>query len=75
MYLLDTNVLSELMRANPKPHLEARFESEPADLFTSAICIEEIRFGAKIAPPGNRLWERAEANLLPHLTVLAVDKP
>ncbi len=75
MYLLDTNVLSELMRAKPNPHLEARFESEPTELFTSAICVEEIRFGAKIAPPGNKLWERAEADILPHLTVLALDEP
>jgi predicted nucleic acid-binding protein len=53
MYLLDTNVLSELMRLNPNTHVEARFELEQADLFTSAICIEEIRYGAKIGPPGN----------------------
>jgi predicted nucleic acid-binding protein len=48
MYLLDTNVLSELMRMKPDAHVEARFESEQADLFTSAVCIEEIRYGAKL---------------------------
>jgi predicted nucleic acid-binding protein len=72
MYLLDTNVLSELMRATPDPLVEARFESEPAELFTSVICLEEIRFGAKIGPPGNKLWERAADMLLPYLTVLAL---
>jgi len=27
MFSLDTNVLSELMRLYPNPHVEARFES------------------------------------------------
>src|SRR5665213_362590 len=71
MYLLDTNVISELMRARPDPLVETRFESESSELFTSAICLEEIRYGAKIGPPGNKLWERAVAIVLPHLTVLA----
>ena len=29
MYLLDTNFLSELMRRQPNPQVEARFASEP----------------------------------------------
>ncbi len=43
MYLPDTNVLSELMRLKPDPHVEARFESETEEIFTSVICLEEIR--------------------------------
>jgi tRNA(fMet)-specific endonuclease VapC len=74
MYLLDTNVLSELMRLRPNVHLEARFEAETAELFTSAICIEEIRYGAMIGPPGNRLWEHATTDVFPHVTVLAFDE-
>ena len=75
MYLLDTNILSELMRQKPNAQVEARFESEPEELLTSVICLEEIRYGVKIAPAGNRLWERAQADLLPYLTVLALDEP
>src|SRR2546426_11147224 len=74
MYLLDTNVLSELMRQRPNAQVEARFESEAAELFTSAICIEEIRCGAKIGPPGNKLWEPFEADVLPHFKVAAFDE-
>jgi predicted nucleic acid-binding protein len=74
MYLLDTNVLGELMRRQPNPQVEARFASEPAELFVSAITVEEIRYGASIGPPGSRLWERAEADLFPHVTVLALDE-
>ena len=73
MYLLDTNILSELVRRLPDPRVESRFESEPERLFTSVICLEEIRFGTRIGPPGNKLWERMEADVLPHVTVLALD--
>jgi len=73
MYLLDTNILSELVRRLPDPQVESRFESEPERLFTSVICLEEIRFGTRIGPPGNKLWERMEADVLPHLSVLALD--
>lgn len=62
------------MRLNPNMNLEARFESEEAELFTSAICIEEIRYGAKIGPPGNNLRDRLSRDVLPHVTVLAFDK-
>lgn len=74
MYLLDTNILSELMRAQPNPCVEVRFESEPEPLFTSVICVEEIRYGAKIAPPGNKLWDRFITDVRPHVTVLPLDE-
>jgi predicted nucleic acid-binding protein len=74
MYLLDTNILSELVRRLPDPRVEARFESEPQPLFTSVICLEEIRFGSKIGPPGNKLWERMAADVLPRVSVLALDR-
>ena len=74
MYLLDTNVLSELMRLKPNAQVEGRFESEQANLFTSAICVEEIRYGAMIGPIGNKLWERAESDVLPYVIVLAFDE-
>ena len=73
MYLLDTNILSELVRRLPDPRVEARFEAEPERLFSSVICLEEIRFGTRIGPPGNKLWERMEADVLPYLSVLALD--
>lgn len=71
MYLLDTNVLSELVRREPSPRVVARFEAAPEeDLFTSAICVEEIAFGVNTAPAGNRIWQRFETEILSFLTVL-----
>ena len=74
MYLLDTNVLSELIRLRPYPLVESRFEFEPAPLFTSVICVDEIRYGSKIGPPGNKLWERSQAQVFPWLTILPVNE-
>jgi tRNA(fMet)-specific endonuclease VapC len=74
MYLLDTNILSELIHLRPHPMVEARFETETEALFTSVICIEEIRYGAKIGPPGNKLWERSQAEVFPRLTILPLDE-
>ena len=72
MYLLDTNILSELVRSRPNPNVEARFETETEALFTSVICIEEIRYGAKIAP-SNKLWARTETQIIPRVTALPLD--
>jgi predicted nucleic acid-binding protein len=45
-YLLDTNVVSELRRRQPDPHVLAWFESVPsAQLFLSVLTMGEIRLG------------------------------
>jgi tRNA(fMet)-specific endonuclease VapC len=75
MYLLDTNILSEVIRTRPTPSVANRFETAvSAELFTSVICLEEIRFGTLIGPPGNRLWERTEAKVLNRLALLPIDR-
>jgi predicted nucleic acid-binding protein len=53
--LLDTNVLSELMRADPDKHVEHWLGSQPdASVFTSAITEAELRYGAALLPSGKR---------------------
>ena len=75
MYLLDTNILSEVIRTRPTPSVANRFETAvSAELLTSVICLEEIRFGTLIGPPGNRLWERTEAKVLNRLALLPIDR-
>jgi predicted nucleic acid-binding protein len=74
MYLLDTNVLSELVKARPNAWLAQRFLATGNDLlFTSVICLEEIRFGASAGSPGNKFWERTEHLILPQVAVLSLD--
>jgi toxin FitB len=53
--LLDTNVLSELLRATPEPAVLAWFAEQPAEtLFVSAITQAEMMLGARLLPTGKR---------------------
>jgi len=53
--LLDTNVLSELLRAQPDPAVFAWFAAQPADsLFVSAVTQAEMLLGARLLPAGKR---------------------
>jgi toxin FitB len=55
MILLDTNVISELMRAEPAPVVLDWFgRQDAADLFISAITEAELRTGIAILPEGQR---------------------
>ena len=60
--LLDTNVLSELLRASPEPAVLAWFSAQPADsLFVSAVTQAEMLFGARLLPAGKRRKQLDEA--------------
>ena len=53
--LLDTNVVSELMRKAPDPAVAAWAARHPVeDLFFSAVGEAELRYGAAILPTGRR---------------------
>lgn len=55
MIVLDTNVLSELIRPIPDPGVLAWMDAQPANvLFTTAITRGEMLFGARILPAGQR---------------------
>ncbi|WP_227997733.1 type II toxin-antitoxin system VapC family toxin [Nocardia australiensis] len=47
MIILDTNVLSELLRPQPNPNVTAWVDSLPTDeLATTAVCAAELWYGA-----------------------------
>jgi len=53
--LLDTNVLSELMRPTPDPHVVRWLDARPAgEVWISAVTIAEIRLGILRLPAGQR---------------------
>jgi predicted nucleic acid-binding protein len=55
MIILDTNVLSELMRNRPSPKVTAWFHEHPLiDLYTTAITEAEIFYGIELLEPGTR---------------------
>lgn len=61
MILLDTNVISELVRPRPEPAVEAYLLAQARDeLFTAAVCIAEIQYGLARMPAGRRRDELTE---------------
>ena len=71
MYLIDTNVLSEIIKRNPNPKFMARLRSTPADtLFSASICIMELRYGVLKRGFSQDLWTRIERQILPRIGIL-----
>ena len=55
MIVLDTNVVSELMRDHPQPAVLAWLDRQPVStLFVTAITEAEIRMGIALLPGGRR---------------------
>ena len=65
MIILDTNVLSEVMRPQPSPAVLRWLEGQrPLELFTTTISQAEILYGIELLPKGKRrnaLWAEAES--------------
>jgi len=60
--ILDTNILSELMRPAPEPTVEGWLSDQPADdVFITAITEAELRYGVALLPRGRRQRALAEA--------------
>ena len=69
MILLDTNVISELMRPAPAVAVEGWMSSQPvASLFISAITEAELRYGLALLPEGKR-----QRTLLLHLDAMLAE--
>lgn len=62
MFVLDTNVVSELMRPVPEPAVRAWVAVRRAgDMYFSAVSEAELRYGVAILPAGRRRKTLAEA--------------
>ena len=75
MYLLDTNILSDLIKRKPNKNLQNRLESEPASsLFTSCICIMELRFGSALRDDFKQFWKRITEEIIVRVNVLPISE-
>ncbi len=81
MILLDTNVVSEPLRAAPEPRVVEWLDAQPLEtLFLSVMTVAELRCGVARLPSGRRrsaLRERLETRVLPAFAgrVLTFDLP
>ena len=75
MYLLDTYVLSNLLRRAPSPALIAKLASVPPERqFTSSITLGELVYGAhRLKERAEALLQRLDETLLPNLPILPFD--
>src|ERR1700756_2536969 len=65
MIVLDTNVLSEVLRPEPEPRVLAWLDEQAASaVFTTAVTQGEILYGIRLLADGQRrrkLWDAATA--------------
>ena len=75
MYLLDTDILSNLLRRTPSMTLVAKMASTPQESqYTSSITLGELLYGAhRLGPRSDALLEQLNTALLPNLPVLPFD--
>ena len=75
MYLLDTDILSNLLKRTPSTALIAKLASIPPEhQFTSSITLGELIYGAnRLHERSGVLLERIESRLLPNLPALPFD--
>lgn len=75
MYLLDTDILSNLLKRAPSLKLIAKLAGVPAkEQFTSSITFGELVYGAHRVPDRTAvLLERLNKTILPNLPVLPFD--
>jgi len=76
MYLLDTDILSNLMKRSPSTILIAKLASIPVDQqFTSSVTLGELVYGVHRLPPArtDALLEQLERTLLPNLPIIPFD--
>lgn len=57
MIVLDTNIISEVMRPAPSTEVIAWLNAQnPLDLFISSVTIAELEYGLKALPEGQKRW-------------------
>jgi len=62
MIILDTNVISAMMRLDPEPAVVAWLDRQPAEsLWITTITVFEVRFGLELLAQGRRRRQLEEA--------------
>ena len=71
VFLLDTDIVSELVKRTPDAKVMARLDQEDdANLYISAIVVFELRFGAARSSKPAALWSRIARDIISRFNVL-----
>lgn len=71
MYLLDTNILSELVKKKPNGYLMARLSTLPVHtLYTSTICLMELRYGSALRDDFESFWTKIVEQIVSQIQIV-----
>jgi len=71
MYLLDTNILSELIKKKPNPRIISRLRAKPVhSLFTSCVCVSELRFGSSLRADFEKFWCKINEEIFSRINIV-----
>jgi predicted nucleic acid-binding protein len=71
VFLLDTNIVSELLRKTPDSRVLARLNTETAlSLFICPVTVFELRYGAARSAKPASLWGRIQSEIIGRFNVL-----
>ena len=72
MFLLDTNIISELMKKQPSSYLLEKMEDvSDNSIYTASVCAMELRYGALRVPNGEALWSKIQKRILSRIQILS----
>ncbi len=73
MYLLDTNILSELVKKRSNINLITRLGTKESHaLCTSSICIMELRYGSALRKDFNEFWAKIKKEIIDRVKVFPI---
>jgi tRNA(fMet)-specific endonuclease VapC len=73
MYLLDTDILSELIKKHPNSNVLSQLSLKPAHtLYTSSVCLLELRFGSALREDCEVLWEKISNEIISRVNIIGV---
>ena len=76
MYLLDTNMLSEIVKKNPNRNFIKKLGGIPSPaIFTATICVMELRYGAMKRGNPSDFWQMIEQHILSKVRILSFSYP
>jgi tRNA(fMet)-specific endonuclease VapC len=72
VFLLDTNIVSELVKRLPNPRVLSRLNAEsPGSHCISSVTVFELRFGAARSSKPASLWAKIQREILGRFQVLS----
>jgi tRNA(fMet)-specific endonuclease VapC len=71
VFLLDTNIVSEVVKRSPDLKVISRLNAEaPNTLFISSVTVFELRFGAARSAKPASLWARIQRDIIRRFHIL-----